>query len=190
MMIDKSMRMTLRQLRTEDAVVDGKRVPKSVAFLHDLATQAGSADELDDVLFHLAGEYAMAGMIQEQAATLVRRTENLPSDVNTWLSLADCLSGLPGRETEARAALGKGIAAARSSDEFIRTAFGVQARIARRWRDAQLYQEALRHLIADAGRKREVDQLFEPDLVQDLPPGLCPPSLVAEYLELGGRADD
>jgi hypothetical protein len=188
-MIDKYVRDMIREKRARRVAIKGREVPESIAFLVGLLDQAKSERELDDILFHLSAEYEMAGMTQDQIRTLQRRTEIFPEDVNVWLLLADSLSDDPERRLEARQALDKAIRQSRATNEFVRVALAVEARIARRWKDGEMFEHAIRELIQDAENVRAVDQPLPSDVVLDLPLGLCSSELVAHYCRLAGISE-
>jgi hypothetical protein len=187
-MMDKASREEVKRRRSSLVMHRGSLSPSSIPYLYELLESAKDPDDRDDILFHIANEYAIAGRVADQASVLRARVDEGPREISAWLSLADCLSNIDGKRVESRSALSRAIELAKETNTHLRTALGVQARIARRWADEDLFRGALERLIEDIGVARDVDIGFQADLVQGLPATFATGELVERYLRAGGRA--
>ncbi len=184
MIVTKAMRATIKDRRALTVLVDGKQMPGSVPFLKELLSATTDPFDRDELLVELAGEYLRAELEDEHLQVMRERVGYLPEVPLMWLGLAGSLSRREDGAPEAKLALAKGVALARSEDKLVRYALVSQADVARQLGDGALFEDALRALILDLPNDREDDWVPNDQFLADLPPGFCSADLEIECRRL------
>jgi len=179
--MDKQLRDEVRRQRAMLVKKNGKDVPGSIELLRRLVDEAKDPLERDDLLSELSGEYLRAGLEDEHLLVQRERLASHPDAAVLWIALADTLSSRSDSAEEAKQAIARAVEIARRDDALVRYALTVQAQVARKLKDAQLFESALKALIADAGVARQEDGQLESQIVEDLPEGFCSEELQQAY---------
>lgn len=187
MVIDKSVRDSMKERRKSLANWCGVQVPGSIPLLEAILEAQHDPKHRDEVLAEIWSEYVRAELSNQLLETARRRVQNLPNDLLVKLALAVQLShnGSHAVElaNEAKGLIVEVVALARERNEWLRYVLSEQARIGARLCDASLFSESLKALIADVKSAREfdVDSRLFPELVDTLPDGFCDSNLVDDY---------
>jgi hypothetical protein len=190
MVIDKAIRVAVKEHRKNTVEWNDIRVPGSVPFLEQLLTAETDPFYIDEILTEIWSEYVRADLAHQQLETVRRRAKNLPDDILVKLALADQLShlGVDSVEysKEAKDLIVEVVASARERNEWVRYSLSEQARIGRRLNDPEMFVTALQDLMADvkSGREFEVDSRIFGELIDDIPNGFCKPEIIEKYREL------
>ena len=184
-------------LTRTDTLADwgGICVPGSVIFLEELLAAQGAPYDADEVLAEISGEYARAGMYEQQLETARRRMLNLPRDLLVQIEVARRLSysaaSTPAYGDEAKRTIAEAVQMARQKNVWVRSALSEQAWIGIRLSDSGLFATAMEELIQDvnSGREFEVDSRLFHEILEEIPRGFCPPELVERYRAAIGHSD-
>lgn len=184
MRLTKELRDEIRNQRQKAAVVDGKQVPGSIAFLKDLIAKTDDDHDYDQLMGELGGEYLRAGFDDEHLGVQRQRVAKHPDAAVMWLGLADALSDQANGAQEAKEAAATAVNISRHAGTLIRHALLGQAGVARKTNDPSLFASTLKELIADAPNYREDDCGLDDYVLQDLPDGFCPSELQDQYRQM------
>lgn len=182
MILTKELRAEIRKRREPAILTEGKLVPGSVPFIHEMLETVRDEHDRDDLMAELAGEYLRADLDDEHLRVQRQRVANHPEAAVMWLALAHSLSMREDGAEEAKQAVAKAVEISRRVGTLVRYALTCQAEVARKTNDSALFASALKELIEDAPNCRQEDAGLDRGIVEKLPAGFCSEQLEQQYL--------
>lgn len=191
MIIDRELRIKLKELANKKKLVDGVEIPGSVVFLNDLLKKSENPLDREDIYSAIAMEYSKAGLVAQEINTLRAKASEFKNEFMFIATLADRLRYEESHYEESKNLIEDALTKAKEKNEFVRLVLGIRARIARQIRDQELFSQTVSELIADyKSNKRELDIGFEDDFTKELPKEFCSDQKLKEYLALNPRIDE
>ena len=160
------------------------RIPKSVEYVEKEVTKAKSRDDKAALYPLLLSECSYAQNEKLALHFLRQQVKDLPDDPLSLTSLATGLAREASARSEALDLAAKAVALAKKQNRQVRYSLTCQARIARDVGDYQVFNDALRGLLADAGNSRSEDHGFEFDFLEHADSGKADQQLIARYRKL------
>lgn len=179
-----ALRQVAAKLRSTVVESEFGAVPSSIRYLEGLLLQANSSEDKHLLFALILGECVRADNRLAEIHFLRRQVVELPLQPVLLTSLASALAGDPETVPEVLASCQKAIRLARYEDRQVRYCLTCQARIALVLDDYEILSEALRDLIADAGRERVEDVAYAFDFVGQIDVQRIDPALLRQYKAL------
>lgn len=174
----------LPELRKQLVESPHGRIPKSIDYVEKEVAKATSKDDKAALYPLLLSECSYARNEKLALHFLRQQVKDFPDDPLSLTSLATGLARDTSTRSEALALAAKAVALAKKQNRQVRYSLTCQARIALDVGDYQIFNDALRGLLADAGNSRDEDHGFEFDFLEHVDSGRADQQLIARYREL------
>ena len=163
------------------------RVPESLDYLEKELRKATSKDDKAALYPLLLSECSHARNEKLGLHFLRQQVKDLPDDPLSLTSLATNLARDASTRNEALDLTSKAVALAEKQNRQVKYSLTCQARVALEARDYNVFNDALRALIADAGNTRAEDHGFEFDFLDQVEHDKVDQRLIAQYRKLAER---
>ena len=174
----------LPELRKQFVDSPHGRIPESVEYLETAIANAGSRDDKAALYTLVLSECSRAKNPDLTVHFLRAQTRDLPDDPLALSSLAAHLAQDQSRRNEALTLAAKAVALAKKQDRQVKYSLTCQARVAVEAGDYKVFNESLRALIDDAGKRRTEDHGLEFDFLDCVDQAQVDQALVSRYRAL------
>lgn len=160
------------------------RVPKSIEYLETAIANAKSRDDKAALYPLILSECSRFKNHDLTVHFLRQQVRDLPEDPLGLTSLATELAHNQGTHQEALTLAAKAVALAKKQDRQVKYSLTCQARVALEVGDYKVFNDSLRALIDDAGKRRAEDHGFEFDFLDHADQAKVDQTLVSRYRAL------
>lgn len=179
-----AIKSRLPELRKQLVDSPHGRIPKSIDYVEKEVAKVMSMDDKAALYPLLLSECSYARNEKLALHFLRQQAKDLPDDPLSLTSLASGLARDTSTRSEAMALAAKAVALAKKQNRQIRYSLTCQARVAVEVGDYQIFNDALRGLLADAGNARSEDHGFEFDFLERVDASKADQQVIAQYRKL------
>ena len=179
-----AIKSRLPELRKQLVDSPHGRIPKSIDYVEKEVAKATTKDDKAALYPLLLSECSYARNEKLALHFLRQQVKDLPDDPLSVIGLASGLARDTNARGEALALAAKAVALAKKQNRQVRYSLTCQARIALDVGDYQVFNDALRGLLADAGNSRGEDHGFEFDFLEHVDSAKADQRLIARYRKL------
>jgi len=164
-------------------------VVAAIAHLETLLASNPEPDDRIEIYQALKAQYLHAKRVDAYETLLVRCADEFPSDVVSQIALAQHYCSSDEMPDAALGIAKRAVALAKQRHQLVRHALQTAARVAKRARRFDLFEELVEEILRNEYPTIRADISYEADVVADLPKGAVNAALVRRFLQHcgGGR---